>query len=98
MEFLEKVRSLEKDRYSTPQLAWDTFGWYVGRYFFHCKEEIERLRTKWMHSHDPTVYQDLEGFYGRLLAFETQQRKLKAPEIVEEYQRTRKMFILSEVG
>jgi len=98
LEFLEKVSSLEKDGYITRQLVWDTCGWYVGRYFFHGKEEIERLRTKWIHSYDPTLYQDLDGFYGRLLAFARQQRKWKAPEIEEEYQRRRKMFILSEAG
>lgn len=98
LEFLEKVSTLERDRYITRQLVWDTFGWYVGRYFFYCKEEIERLRTKWTHRYDPTLYQDLQGFYDRLLGFEAKQRNLGKQEIEEEYQRTRKMFILSEVG
>lgn len=98
LEFLEKVSTLERDRYITRQLVWDTFGWYIGRYFFYCKEEIERLRTKWTHRYDPTLYQDLQGFYDRLLEFEAKQRNLGKQEIEDEYQRTRKMFILSEIG
>jgi hypothetical protein len=97
LEFLEKVSTLERDRYITRELVWDTFGWYVGRYFFYCKEEIERLRTKWTHRYDPTLYQDLEKFYCRLLALEAKQRNLKRHEIEEEYNQTRKKFILSEV-
>src|SRR5258708_18359324 len=37
LEFLEKVSSLEKKRFITRQLIWDTFGWYIGRYYFYCK-------------------------------------------------------------
>lgn len=98
MEFLEKVSTLERDRYITRQLVWDTLGWYIGRYFFYCKEEIERLRTKWTHRYDPTLYQDLQRFYDRLLEFEGKQKNLGKQEIEDEYQRTRKMFILSEIG
>jgi hypothetical protein len=98
LEFPEKVSTLERDRYIARQLVWDTFGWYIGRYFFYCREEIGRLRTKWTHREDPTLYQDLERLYDRLLTFEAQQRKLEKHEIEQEYQRTRKMSILKELG
>jgi len=98
LEFLEKVSTLEKDRYITRRLVWDTFGWYVGRYFFYCKEEIPRLRTKWTPLNpDFTLYQDLESLYDRLLADEARERKLKKQDIEEEYKQTRNKFILSEM-
>jgi len=97
LEFLEKVSTLEKDRYITRRFVWDTFGWYILRYYFYCKNEIQALRTHWAPKSDPTLYQDLEEFYARLLAFEAEERKLKEHEIEDEYQQTRKVFILSEI-
>jgi hypothetical protein len=105
LEFLEKVSTLEKNRFVTRQLVWDTFGWYIGRYYFYCKNEIERLRFKWTPNGDATLYQDLESFYDRLLVFELRERnqKLKSgselltrEDIETEFQQTRKMFIASE--
>lgn len=105
LEFLEKVSTLQKNRFVSQQLVWDTFGWYIGRYYFHSKKAIERLRTKWTPKYDPTLYQDLEAFYQELLKFEVEQRNEKMKpgsiplafsDIEEEYNQTRKMFIESE--
>ncbi len=107
LEFLEKVSSLEKRRFVTRQLIWDTFGWYIGRYYFYCKNEIQRLRTYWTPKGDPTLYQDLERLYHILIAVEVEQRNLRrGPRteqltkegIEEEYRQTRKMFIASEIS
>jgi hypothetical protein len=105
LEFLEKVSTLEKNRFVSRQLVWDTFGWYLGRYYFYCKKEIQRLRLRWTPQSDATLYQDLDAFYKRLIAFELQERNRKrkpgsklmtAEDTETEFQQTRKIFIASE--
>lgn len=107
LEFLEKVSTFEKERFVSRKLIWDTFGWYMGRYYFYCKKAIEDQRFYWTPRGDPTLYQDLEGFYPILVELEVEQRneKLKpgdesmtAAQIEQEYQQTRKKFIESETG
>ena len=98
LEFLEKVSTLWRNGYIGQKFVWDTFGWYVGRYYFYCRSEIDFCRTKWTHKPDPTLYQDLQAFYHRLLAVEARERRVPEREVEDEYQRTRKMFILSEIG
>lgn len=106
LEFLEKVSTLQRDKYITRQLIWDTFGWYIGRYHFYCKSIIEDLRVKWTPKYDPTLYQDLEAFYSILLKLDAEARNEKrkpgsepisTKDIEEEYRQTRRMFISSEV-
>ena len=106
LEFLEKVSTLERDKYITRNLIWDTFGWYIGRYYFYCKNVIEDLRVKWTPKYDPTLYQDLEAFYPILLKLDVDARNgkrksgsgmISTADIEEEYRQTRKMFITSEV-
>ncbi|MGB2639105.1 MAG: hypothetical protein WA857_05150 [Candidatus Acidiferrum sp.] len=105
LEFLEKVSTLEKNRFVSRQLVWDTFGWYLGRYYFYCKNEIQRLRLRWTPRGDATLYQDLDAFYKRLIAFELRERNRKrkprsglitGEDIETEFQQTRKMFIAAE--
>jgi len=96
LEFLEKVSTLERHRYISRRLIWDTFGWYVGRYFFYCRDAIKDLRLKWTGKSDPTLYCDLERFYGSLVKFEAEERNLKVEEIEKEYHDMRGKFILSE--
>jgi len=96
LEFLEKVSTLERDRYISRRLIWDTFGWYIGRYFYYCKDAIKDLRIYWTGKSDPTLYCDLERFYGSLIKFEAEERNLKVEEIEKEYHDTRGKFILAE--
>jgi len=96
LEFLEKVSTLERDRYISRCLIWDTFGWYVGRYFYYCRDAIQNLRIYWTGKSDPTLYCDLERFYGCLIRFEAEERNLKVEEIEKEYHETKGKFILSE--
>lgn len=107
LEFLEKVSTLAKNRFVTQQLVWDTFGWYIGRYYFYSKPVIERFRSKWTPKGDPTLYQDLEKFYPELVRLEVEQRNekrkpgsepLTRSDIEDEYRQTRNMFIESEAG
>ncbi len=81
LEFLEKVSTLERDRYITRHLIWDTFGWYVCRYYYYCRKDIDDLRRKWTNGSNPTLYQDLQHFYDRLIAIEAQERNLKVKDI-----------------
>jgi hypothetical protein len=96
LEFLEKVSTLERDRYISRRFIWDTFGWYVGRYFYYCREEIQNLRTYWTGKEDRTLYCDLERFYARLIEFEAGERNLEPKAIEEEYYNTRGKFIKAE--
>ncbi len=96
LEFLEKVSTLENKRYISSDLIWDTFGWYFGRYYYYCKNEIGELRKKWTKGNDPTLYQDLEHFYIRLLQSEAKQRKLRPEDVEKEYDETIGRFIHSE--
>src|SRR5215472_2058200 len=41
LEFMEKVSTLQRNRFVTQRLIWDTFGWYLGRYYFYSKNIIE---------------------------------------------------------
>ncbi len=36
LEFLEKVSTFEKEGFISLGLIWDTFGWYLWRYYFYC--------------------------------------------------------------
>jgi hypothetical protein len=96
LEFLEKVSTLERDRYITRRLIWDTFGWYIGRYFYYCRRDIMQLRTKWTVKSDPTLYQDLERFYTCLIELEAAERNLKVEDVEREYDDRKGKFIASE--
>src|SRR6266849_540141 len=58
LEFLEKVSTFEKEGVISPDLIWDTFGWYVSRYYCYSKAVIkgirgnEGLRRKWTPTRD----------------------------------------------
>jgi hypothetical protein len=96
LEFLEKVSTLERDKYITREFVWDTFGWYISRYFYYCRDTIKELRTYWTGKSDPTLYSDLEQFYRRLVQFEAAKRNLEVSDIEEEYHNTRGKFIQAE--
>ncbi len=85
LEFLEKVSSLEESRIIDEKLIWDTFGWYVMRYWHYSKSLVEDdLRIRWTHRADATLYQDLEKLAKKLIEREAKQRKLNEEEITKE--------------
>jgi len=96
LEFLEKVSTLERDRYILKEFVWDTFGWYISRYFYYCRDTIKGLRTYWTGKTDPTLYCDLEQLYGRLIQFEADKRNLEVSAIEEEYHNSKGKFIQAE--
>lgn len=57
LEFLEKVSTLEKERFISLGLIWDTFGWYLWRYYFYCRDVIMEKRSEWTPGEtDTTLY------------------------------------------
>ena len=88
---MEKVSTLERERFVSRGLIWDTFGWYVWRYYFHCGDEIPRMRSEWgPRNADHTLYQDVEEFYPEMLRMELAERNWRrkmgfVPIGVEEY-------------
>ena len=105
LEFLEKVSTLEKQGVISTTLVWDTFGWYIWRYYFYSKREISRLRKKWTSRPDPTLYQDLEALFRRLLKMEIDERndrrrrnqsKLTTKDVLKELRDKRNDFIECE--
>src|ERR1035437_1039229 len=47
LEFQEKVSTFEKTGIISADLIWDTFGWYVWRYYHYCRQAINDFRGEW---------------------------------------------------
>ena len=108
LEFLEKVSTLEKRGVISDELIWDTFGWYLCRYYHYCsKDVIPQLRDAWTNSTDPTLYGDLEALWNKLLKCEIDERnkskrpgarKLTDEEFIAELDKSKDRFIQTEKG
>ena len=107
LEFLEKVSTLEKRGVISDDLIWDTFGWYVWRYYHYSKYVIAELRDDWTNMTDPTLYGDLEELWNKLLKCEvaernkrrrTGARELTTEEVIAELDNTKKRFVQTEKG
>ena len=96
LEFLEPASSFVAQEIIDPNLVWDTFGWYMIRYYSCCQNEIEILRDKWTNSHDKTLYQDLEALYKRLVDKEAKARRIAPAEVEGELDSKRRLFIQTE--
>lgn len=106
LEFLEKVSTFEKNGVISEDLIWDTFGWYVWRYYQYNNEVIRELRKEWTPKEvDLTLYQDLEALCGKLLNREIEERNKKKSrghpilteqDVRQELDITREKFIASE--
>jgi hypothetical protein len=107
LEFLEKVATFEKERFISRGLIWDTFGWYMSRYYFYCQDVIRDRRSCWAPDHpDNTLYQDVQELYPKLLRIELAERdckrgkdrKLTEKDVEKELGATKAKFIKSERG
>lgn len=107
LEFLEKVSTLEKRGVISDDLIWDTFGWYVWRYYYYSRGVIDQIRNDWTNSTDGTLYSDLEKLWNKLCEREiaernkskrTGARQLTEGEFRAELDKTRARFIKSERG
>jgi len=105
LEFLEKVSTFEKERFISLGLVWDTFGWYLWRYYFYCRDVIMQKRFDWAPAQpDPTLYRDLEELYPRLTPMELAERncgdsngkKLTETDVIRELEQTKIKFIQCE--
>jgi hypothetical protein len=105
LEFLEKVSTFEKEGFISLTLIWDTFGWYLWRYYFYCKDVIMEKRRDWTPAApDPTLYQDLQELYPKLLRMELAERncresdgkKLTESDVIGELEETKIKFIQCE--
>lgn len=106
LEFLEKVSTFEKRGVISADLIWETFGWYLWRYYYYAAEAIKELRAEWTpKAPDLTLYENLEALWGEMLKGEIDNRNKKRPEgqpalterdVREELDTTRARFISSE--
>ncbi len=106
LEFLEKVSTFEKHGVISADLIWETFGWYLWRYFYYSSSVIEDLRKEWTPAaRDLTLYEDLEGLYRKLLIREVKRRNRKngnrrplltQQDVISELDTTKEKFIRSE--
>jgi len=108
LEFLEKVSTFEERGVISSELVWETFGWYATRYFYYSEDVIAKLRKEWTPPReDPTLYEDLEALYNKLMSLDVERRngkkgkdspKLEEKDVKKELDDTRDRFIDSERG
>ena len=96
LEFLERVSTFANRGMIDHNLVWDTFGWYLVRYYSYCKNEIEILREKWTNQYDATLYCELESMYKVLLDKEAEPRHITPAEVERELMDKRALFIKTE--
>ncbi len=105
LEFLEKVSTLEKNGTISRGIIWDTFGWYLWRYYFYCRSTILEIQKRSAPvERDRTLYQDLRAFFPKLLNMEVAERncylrepvKLTTCDLRRELRQTMATFIESE--
>lgn len=88
-------------------LVWETFGWYVWRYYHYSRSVIEELQEQWTPERaDLTLYENLKAMYDKLLGREVARRnrkdrnslrpKLTKEAVEAELDKTRTLFIRSE--
>lgn len=82
IEFLEKIASYYQNCVLTRTLIWDTFGFYIMRYYFYTRCAINSIRKKW--SNDKTLYKDLDKLYIVLMEEEVRLRKKKNKKEIED--------------
>ncbi len=108
LEFLEKVSTFEKDHFISADLIWETFGWYVWRYYHYSSGVITELRSDWTPmASDLTLYENLETLWEKLLTREIGNRNRRRPksqppltreDVIKELDMTSERFINSERG
>lgn len=105
LEFLEKVSTFERERFISRALIWDTFGWYLWRYYFYCRDVIMEKRRAWTPGRtDATLYRDLELLHPKLVRMELAERnwiekggkRLTEGDVIRELEETRTKFIECE--
>jgi hypothetical protein len=79
LEFLERIASYYMNEVLTKCLVWDTFSFYIMRYYFYTHKAIKAIEIKW--GDDKTLYCDLNNLYKDLMKEEEKQRGRREEEI-----------------
>jgi branched-subunit amino acid transport protein len=80
IEFLERIASYYMNGVLTRSLVWDTFSFYIMRYYFYTHNAIKEIEKKW--GDDKTLYCDLNNLYKALMKLEVK-RRVKTKEEIE---------------
>lgn len=94
LEFLEKIACHYNNDVLDQDILWDFFEWYILRYYYYNKDNINKIRTKW--GNDKFLYCELEKLYPKLLKQEVKALKKKEKEIENNLKEQRDNFIKSE--
>ena len=68
IEFLERIASYYNNEVLTRDLVWDTFSFYIMRYYFYTHKAIKAIEKKW--GDDKTLYCDLNALSEDLMKLE----------------------------
>ncbi len=79
LEFLERIASYYENEVLSRKLVWDTFGFYIMRYYFYTQNAIKEIHIKW--SNDETLYRDLANLYKDLMDYECKERNKSRDEL-----------------
>lgn len=94
LEYLEKIASYYRQGVLSRDLIWDTFSWYILRYYFYSKDKISKIQKRW--GNDKTLYTDLECLYRDLIEMEAHKRKISENEIENQFSVQKDKFKSSE--
>ena len=94
LEFFEKIASYHLNGVLTRSLIWDTFSFYIMRYYFYTKDAVKYIEKKW--DDDPTLYYDLNKLYNILMKEECRRRWLSRERVEEGLSKGIEQFKRSE--
>lgn len=105
LEFLEKVSTFARRRIVSADFIWDTFGWYVWRYYFYSRKAIRKRRAYHTDTFDPTLYADLQRLCTTLIEKEIEarnkakgkgQKRIDIRDVVRELEQHKAEFAKAE--
>jgi hypothetical protein len=81
IEFFERIASYYMNGVLTRGLIWDTFSFYIMRYYFYTHDVISNIEQRW--GDDRTLYSDLTNLYNDLIEEESIRRGI-SKDIIEQ--------------
>lgn len=94
IEFLERIASYHMNGVLSIGLVWDTFSFYIMRYYFYTNNAIGKIEKRW--TNDDTLYYDLAKLYIKLMKVESRRRWLTRERIEEGFKKEIKIFKKAE--
>ncbi|MGD0217257.1 MAG: hypothetical protein ABSC45_07075 [Desulfobaccales bacterium] len=83
IEFLERIASYYMNSVLTKRLVWDTFSFYIMRYYFYTQKAIKEIEKYW--GDDKILYRDLSDLYNELIDYECNERNKNKKEIEQSF-------------